>query len=281
MTYTFKGYTRPWYHAIRVDVYDGEIRPGERITLTFGDTRYGSIGQRAPTAVNKRCEWKVLVDPFCTRCFVPLQDRPSLEIISDDPVRLAAILPSDAVCGERMRVLIRAEDKWGNPASGYRGGAYLVWEPFHGAPEGLPRVIEFTEKDKGVKIFEDVGPKREGIFRLRLYDERLGLDCPSNPCVCHIERPSLLRFWGDLHGQSEEALGRRCADHPACRRAIANLDFHDPSLERLIEIYSCWGLFTWTDLEPPASSLAYFVRVIQENGGRAYSSPFYVILASK
>ena len=72
VTYTFKGYTRPWYHAVRVDVYDGEIRPGERITLTFGDTRYGSIGQRAPTAVNKRCEWKVLVDPFCTRRFVPL-----------------------------------------------------------------------------------------------------------------------------------------------------------------------------------------------------------------
>lgn len=354
VTYTFKGYIRPWYHAVRVDVYDGEIRPGERITLTFGDTRFGSIGQRAPTAVNRCCEWKVLVDPLCTRRFVPLQDCPSVEIVSDDPVRLMVILPSDAVCGERMRVLIRAEDKWGNPASGYRGRARLIWEPSDGAPEGLPQVVEFTEDDKGVRVLEDAVPKREGIFRLHVYDEQLGLECLSNPCVCRAERPSFLRFWGDLHGQSEEALGIGSAydyfryardvagvdfasnqgndfdisdggwrqiqdaarrlnephrfvtflgyewsgntsgggdhnviflhdDEPIRRSShanveggdtstdcypitelyrafvgrddvliiphvggrFANLDFHDPSLERLIEIYSCWGLFEW------------------------------------
>ena len=32
----------------------------------------------------------------------------------------------------------------------------------------------------------------------------------------------------------------------------------------------------WTDARPPAGVSAYFVRVVQEDGGRAYSSPFYV-----
>lgn len=35
--------------------------------------------------------------------------------------------------------------------------------------------------------------------------------------------------------------------------------------------------FAWSDIDPLSGVLAYFVRVMQENGSRAYSSPFYVI----
>ena len=33
-SYIFKGFTRPWYHVVWVDVYDGDLAPGDDL-LTF------------------------------------------------------------------------------------------------------------------------------------------------------------------------------------------------------------------------------------------------------
>ncbi|HID06731.1 MAG TPA: DUF3604 domain-containing protein, partial [Armatimonadetes bacterium] len=226
VAYVFKGHRRPWYHAVYVNVYDGEIRPGEHIVLTFGDTRFGSVGQRAPTAVNKRCEWHVFVDPFCTRRFVQLDDPPTVEIVSGEPSSITVVLPSDAVCGERMRIMLRVEDKWGNPASSYCGTVRTQWEPSDGAPEGMGQVIAFSESDGGVKIFDNITPQRAGIFRLRARDAESGLECISNPCVCHSKRPAFIHLWGDLHGQSEEALGIGSVhDYFRYARDVAGIDF--------------------------------------------------------
>jgi hypothetical protein len=224
--YTFKGYIRPWYHAVTVDIHDGEIRPGQRVVLTFGDRSSGSVGQRSPTAVNKNCEWLVLADPFHTRRFTALHDCPSVKIVSGEAARLVAVLPSDAVCGEPMRVVIRAEDAWGNPAAGYRGTVRLAWSSAEGALNGLPPTCEFTAVEGGVKTLEKVVSRRPCLLRLRVIDEEHGLECISNPCLCHPEPTSLRRHWGDLHGQSIEALGIGTAyDYFGYARDVAGVDF--------------------------------------------------------
>jgi hypothetical protein len=126
VAYTFKGHVRPWYHAVQVEILDGEVRPKEHVELVFGDTGDGSPGQRAPTAVG-RCEWRVYVDCFHTRRFVSLDIYPTLEVVSGEAKRLIAILPTDAVKGKESWALVRAEDTWGNPATDYQGKVHFVW----------------------------------------------------------------------------------------------------------------------------------------------------------
>jgi len=223
-TYRFKGYIRPWYHVVQVEIFDGELRPGEHIELIFGDTSSGSPGQRAPTTVG-RCEWRVLVDCFQTRRFVPLNDYPIMQIVSGKARRLVAVLPSNVVVGEKSWLLVRVEDAWGNPSVNYRGTVHFLWE---GKNEwkGLPSHYTFTESDQGVKRFEGLIPQKPGIYRLLIADEALGLKGISNPSQCHEKPVEHRRFWGDLHGQSGEALGLGSAfEYFKFARDVAALDF--------------------------------------------------------
>ena len=225
--YTFKGHVRPWYHAVRVDVFDGEIAPGEQIVLTFGDVSGGSPGQRAQTAVEHRCEWRVFVDCLSTRRFIALENCPTLEIVSGEVERLVVVLPSDGECGQPTWVLLRAEDRWGNPAAGYRGTVSLRMEGATGQLwQGLPSRYTFTAADAGVKRFEGVIPEAPGLYRLRVVDETCALTSVSNPNECRATPPTWRRFWGDLHGQSEEALGLGSAgDYFRFARDVAAVDF--------------------------------------------------------
>jgi len=225
VAYKFKGYVRPWYHAVQVEVLNGEVRPGEHIILTFGDTSQGSPGQRAPTALG-RCEWKVLVDCFQTRRFVPLDSHPVLEVVSGEAERLVAVLPSDAVKGEETWLLVRVEDAWGNPAKDYRGTVHLLLEGDGDAWEGLPSHYTFKESDKGVKRFGGLVPQRLGVYRLRVVDKTRGWEALSNPCRCYDKPLSYRHLWGDLHGQSGEALGLGSAfDYFRFARDVAALDY--------------------------------------------------------
>ena len=223
-TYKFKGHIRPWYHVVQVEVFDGELYPGEHIELIFGDTSFGSPGQRAPTAVGI-CEWKVFVDCFQTRRFMPLDEYPILRIVSGKARRLVAVLPSDAVVGEKSWLLVRVEDAWGNPSANYEGTVHFLWEE-GGEWKGLPSRYTFTKSDRGVKRFDNLVPKKPDVHRLLVIDEASGLKTISNPCQCHEKPIELRRFWGDLHGQSEEALGLGSAfDYFKFARDIAALDF--------------------------------------------------------
>ena len=225
VTYTFKGYVRPWYHAVQVEVVNGEVRPGEHIELIFGDTSHGSPGQRAPTAVG-RCEWRVFVDCFQTRRFVPLDVYSALEVVSAEARRLVTILPSDAAKGQASWLIVRVEDAWGNPATDYRGTIHFFWEKKGKNWRGLPSHYAFTEFDRGVKRFDGLVPKTSGVYRLRVVDEARGWEAFSNPCQCHAEPVNYRHFWGDLHGQSGEALGLGSAfDYFRFASDVAALDF--------------------------------------------------------
>ncbi|MBM4080596.1 MAG: DUF3604 domain-containing protein, partial [Planctomycetes bacterium] len=219
-SYQFKGHVRPWFHGILVRVFDGDLAPGDQIILTLGERSGGSPGQRAPTAISKRSEFRAFVDCCGTRQYLSLAEAATLRIVSGPAAKLVLTAPSQAVAGEPFRVHVRLEDEWGNPASGHRGAVVVS------GASSSPSTRSLGEKDGGVGWLEGVKLDKPGTCWLHAREERLGLTAMSNPIVCQAAPSGLKPFWGDPHGQSEEAMGLgSVSDYFRFGRDVIALDF--------------------------------------------------------
>lgn len=223
-----KGYVRPWQKTIVVDVYDGYLCEGETLTVFLGDTSQGSPGSRAQTFCEEHFRFRLFVDCLGTGNFVELPLE-SIRITSGETHALKVIAPSACTVGDSVRVLIKAEDVWGNPSDRYRGSVELTAAlPI----EGLPRSVAFGDGDGGAVWIEGLTPSKPGIYVVEAIDRERGLRAQSNPFRCHERRPVFLPFWGDLQGQSEEDIGTGPLDNFfTFARDKAPLDFvsHQPN----------------------------------------------------
>ena len=241
-----KAGVRPWRKSIVIDVFDDGLRPGEQVHLTVGDTSGGSPGSRAQTFCERSFEWRVQVNPFATGEFITLPDPPEIEVIAGPAARLVAIVPSTAAVGEQIEVVVKAEDEWGNPATGYAGTVHLQAEGLEGLPEaysftpgtangtgaedaqrppGVPPLHErhHQRQDAGVHRLEAIPVDAHldrlgatvaaaGVVRVIARDEELGAEAQSNPLLVAEGEPPLRIFWADPHGQSEETVGTNSAE---------------------------------------------------------------------
>ena len=191
------GWVRPWRGALRVRVYDGSLRPGDRVTVRLGDASMGSAGwdlQTFPEAVH---EFRVLVDPFGTGLYRAISTHPSIRIVPSNPASLDAVLPSRAAPGEGVPLWIRVLDRWGNPVDPFQGDVHVTCEP---SVQRLPHRFRAMH---GVSM---VGPIRfpgPGVYRLHLASQ--GLFGQSNPIEITDQVHPL--FWADLHGQTQDGIG--------------------------------------------------------------------------
>ncbi|MCD6361026.1 MAG: DUF3604 domain-containing protein, partial [Armatimonadetes bacterium] len=202
-----KAGVRPWRKSIVIDVFDDGLRAGERIILTLGETSGGSPGSRAQTFCEHTFEWRVQVNPFATGEFITLPDPPEIEVVPGPAARLVVIAPSRAAVGESVEVIVKAEDEWGNPATGYEGTVRLQADGL----EGLPEEYAFTPGDAGIHRFP-VAVAASGVVRVVANDSDLGAEAISNPLLAEEETPAERVFWADLHGQSEETVGTNTAE---------------------------------------------------------------------
>ncbi|RMF91204.1 MAG: DUF3604 domain-containing protein, partial [Nitrospinota bacterium] len=202
--YDPKAYIRPWPKGIVIDVYDGYLSPGDTVTIIYGDRSQGSPGSRAQTFCEKTFEFRVVVDCFGTEQYIHLPDTPTLEIISGPAAKLVAILPAEVTPDEEAWMLVKAEDRWGNPAAGYTGNVTFAAEI---PVQGLPSTYRFTPDDQGCHRFSGLRFSQPGVYRIRVEDKEQGFSAESNPLVCRSTPPLFRPYWGDLHGQSEETVG--------------------------------------------------------------------------
>lgn len=221
--YDHKVFIRPWKAALVIDVYDGALAAGDTLTVTFGDTRFGSPGSRAQTFRQERYEFRVLVDAFGTGQFVMVPDPPALRIIGGPAVRLRVRAPSEIVAGQPFPVTVVAEDRFGNPADGYQATVQLTVEA---EDANLPQPYTFQLAERGAHRFEGLTLPDPGIYRLVARETNGQLEAVSNPIVCHQAAPPLHLFWGDIHGQTEASVGTGSVDeYFAFGRYVAALDF--------------------------------------------------------
>lgn len=217
----FFGQYFAWQNMVEVILPERGMRPGETLRMTYGDLSAGSPGVRIQPFDETRFVFKVYVDATGDDGYLPLADNPAIEIIAAPATRLAAVMPSDAIEGKPTWCLVRAEDRYGNPAPGYRGTVRLKST---GTAAEVPDSHTFTEADRGVHRFENVVLGDLGVQQMTASDGTLR--ATSNPVLVATERPERLLLWGDLHGHTLHSDGRGTVEeYYDFGDRVAGLDF--------------------------------------------------------
>jgi hypothetical protein len=211
---------RPWTNTLVIRVDRGFLKAGDTITVRFGDRRRGSPGIRLQTNAEGSFEFKIYVDAFAAYEFTEIPASPTFALIPGAPSRWKAILPSLVERGEKFRLALLAEDKWGNPTD--QVAARLSLEPSRPIAS-LPLGIDVV-RGRVTTVLEGLSAAETGDIDLALKDESGAVLCRANPMRV-VENAVPRRYWGDLHGQSEETVGTNSADeHFAFARDRAFLD---------------------------------------------------------
>jgi len=197
---------RPWVNTLLIRVGRGFLRAGDTLTVRIGDRRQGSRGLRLQTNCEERFELKIYVDAFATYEFTEIPLSPGFALVPGPATRWKAILPSLVVAGEPFRLAIVAEDLWGNPAQVDRQLLLAPSRPI----ENLPASIVSPSQDEPV-VVTNLTISEPGDVELRLNAETGEELARANPLRV-VARAPLRRYWGDLHGQSDETVGTNPAE---------------------------------------------------------------------
>lgn len=209
------------------------LKPGEQLTVIFGDRGGGGPGARWQTFLENDHHVWVQVDASASGHPETLVDSPSLNILGGDIDHLVINAPSDAVTDQPFRVMVKAEDRWGNPAQLYRGRVRLSASGI-----ALPEVeLEFGPEHQGVRWLEGCTVTEPGVHRISAIDPDLDISARSNPVVCTQETPRFCLYWGDPHG-GQVADARKVRDFFAYARDVAGIQFagyqrNDPAMTKL------------------------------------------------
>ena len=210
-----------WQTMQEVILPERGLAPGETLRLTYGDRSGGGPGVRIQPVDESSFVFKVFVDARGDGCWLPLAQSPSIEIVAAEPHRLSVVMPSDAVVGQKSWCIVRAEDRYGNPATRYRGTVRLQsTDP----AARLPVEYRFVETDRGVHRFEAVVFGTPGPHTLSV--EGGTFRATGNPVRVARKRPVRLLLWGDLHGHTLFSDGRGTVEefYDFAQR-VAALDF--------------------------------------------------------
>ena len=226
---------RPWSRTLTVTVARGFLAPGDTITVRLGDVSGGSPGLRMQTYCEERLHFLTLADVFATCNWAVLPDQPWVEVVPGPPVRRLAILPTRRAPGEPFALLLRADDRWGNPAPLPAATHHLFGSQ---AIAGLPDSFEWPAGARAHRIEGLSTAAAQAV--VALWNET-----PSNPM--RVEPPAtapatapatppatppgtaaatgLTPYWADLHGQSGETVGTGHIDSLArYARDLAGVD---------------------------------------------------------
>ena len=223
LRYDSKDNVRPWGRTVQVKVLNGFLREGDRIEVRFGDRSGDGPGIRMQTFCESTFELRVLVDPIATYRFQQVEGVRTVAIVPGAPVRWCALLPTVAMPDVPFRLLAKAEDRWGNPTAAEPARFRL--RPSRPV-RGLPDTLEIGGGERAVRV-DGLSVDASGDLTIAFEPERSGSGARfrSNAMVV---KPSLgrRRYWGDLHGQSEETIGSGSAEeYFSFARDLAGLDF--------------------------------------------------------
>lgn len=212
---------RPYWGGIIITVREGNLVRGDKVFISLGDRSGGSPGIRAPTiASHLSHEFRFMVDPLNAVNPVRIKDSPSTNIIGGETARLQALWPSEVPAGGSTWLLVKAKDKWGNPAKSYRGAVRISAEGF----ENLPAMYRFTENDSGYHRFEDIIVPDTGSHVIKITDaENNRLSAQTNVMVVK-DAGSLRPYCGDLHGQHIRG-SSSLNQYASYARGFAGIDF--------------------------------------------------------
>lgn len=191
LSYRFqtKQYKRPWQKwCMVIDIEDGSLKPGDKITIVLGDRSKGSLGIRAQTFVESRHEFRILVDPTNAADPRPLNSSPIFSVVAGEPVSLTCLMPTQMMLGDTTEIFVKGQDKWGNPTP-------------------CPKDLRLKVCGSGEAVIEDriLKALHPGFVYIEAQAEEM--ICKSNPVQIIDKAPRYFHYWGDLHAQTDSTVG--------------------------------------------------------------------------
>src|SRR6266404_861467 len=208
----------PWQHVIDIKPLDRSLVEGDRVEIVYGDRTGGGPGARVQTFEEASFAFRVYVDPSGAGEFLPLDPDLGIAIVGGEAIRLVLLTPSSVRVGEPTRLLIRAEDRYGNIACSHRGSIAIE---FSDGEQVRRQPIDLTEADSGIRWIDGLVFKSPGDYTFTI----AGTSCESNPVRVSGTQSRVSTFWGELHGHTLHSDGRGTLDQfydYACR--VAALD---------------------------------------------------------
>jgi hypothetical protein len=212
--------------AIAFRLTAGRLDPGEKVTITYGDTGGGGPGLLLPSTSSERMPLPLYVDLDGSAEWRPLPLQPFV-VVGSRVAGVHGFAPSIVEPGETFELSVRAEDRWFNRATGtipafevLVDGEVLASTPAGSEPISI---VEIT--------FHEPGPRW-----IELRSEGGEIRGEANP-VLVVADPERRIYWGDTHGHSGYAEGIGTMDFfMRFARDDARLDFvthseHDVWLE--------------------------------------------------
>jgi SAM-dependent methyltransferase len=207
----------PWQHVIDIRPVDRGLDAGEALEIVYGNTDQGSPGVRIQCFEEPDFAFRVYVDAG-DRTFLPLAPDLKVPIIGGERKRLVLVTPTDAGVGAPTRLLIRAEDRYGNVARDYHGRTQVSFDDGTG-PQSLE--IEFGEAEAGLCRIDGIVFRQPGVYTFSTADGAF----ESNPTRVTSGPPAISTFWGELHGHTLASDGRGTIDQYYTYAArVAGLD---------------------------------------------------------
>ncbi len=253
-------YVTRWGEMVYVKIVEGELREGDRITVTYGREFHCTIPGVPAQNFAQLVEFTVATDVDGTRSakfsgYTLCSRQPVVEVHGGDPEQLLAFAPTIVRPGEPATVKIVARDALNNtaltqpealeidpgpaataevqPSSGP-----LSVQPPSGDRSDAPALDSFTRPEDAqapdaprrtipaVPRLASFQCQTEGPRRIEVFSADLGLLAQTNPVVVEDRPDGLKLFWGDPHGHTRlsDGLGTPEAYY-AFARDEACLDF--------------------------------------------------------
>ncbi len=203
----------PWNHAIEVTVTRGPLPANGTVVVTC--TRW-----QAPTCSTLAARFLVAAQEEAGVDWRQMTDPAAIAVRPGTPAMLAVVVPSDAVAGGETWAVVRAADRFGNPAA-------LAEPPRLATCGGGP----------DARIGPASPTALAGAWRVAVHFVEAGravlgarageLGGVANPIRVHAAAPPHRLLWGDLHaGQGDTGCGLDSLDHHfAFARDVAGLQF--------------------------------------------------------
>ncbi|WYZ45124.1 hypothetical protein EsH8_VIII_000440 [Colletotrichum jinshuiense] len=223
-----KGHERPFQKAIIIDIVDGYMNPGDKITVRIGDRRWGSRGTRAQTFVEDNFLMRWYIDPVGTSRFAPIKPDIAFPIKPGPVAKVRAITPRLVRADVPFPIHIHTEDAWGNATADLDGlkaqlaitadgSSDVVWE----------QSLSFSSQGWTV-VNDNVSLGLDGDYELSvtvlnhsghvLVETR---DYISVESSIPVPRP----FYADLHVHSDDTVGTNSTTYNfSYAQQIAGLD---------------------------------------------------------
>jgi hypothetical protein len=190
------------------------IKEGSSFQFNIYDTLVQSL-------VEKNKKFEILIKKPNNK-LITIENPPQINITNGQFDHITIICPSVVKIDEELKILIRIEDISCNLVEEFSDKIEL-FKLSNSNPIRTIKIIEITQKNKGLKIESDLSFQESGIYLIEVFYKNEYFQ--SNPIMCVDDNYPNRVYWGYIHGHTNKSDGIRDPESYFNNLINSGLDF--------------------------------------------------------